>query len=66
MKLLYLMATGPIHGMKRLTFRKMIMVRLDIYPIFQSCSSGPEKKIQTLNYSIMIMELKNMEHQKIT
>jgi len=66
MKLLSLMATGPIHGMKRLAFRKMIMVKLDIYLIFQSYSSGPGRKIQTLNYSTMIMELKNMEHQKIT
>ena len=66
MKLLSLMATGPIHGTKRLMFRRMIMVRLDIYLIFQSYSSGPEKKIQTSNYSTMIMELKNMEHQKIT
>ena len=66
MKLLSLMATGPIHGMKRLAFRKMIMVKLDIYLIFQSFLSGPEKKMQMLNYFTMIMELKNMEHQKIT
>ena len=52
---LYDMGTKK-HDLTKSIMRKMIMVRLDIYPTFQNFLSGLERKTPMLNFSIMTME----------